>query len=120
MELVFRKIFILLHITIFIMIFITSGRVMREGARLLNDLKVMFARGVNIRQALISNPELKKRVDSFLKDLRKAIDKVQEEIRYIVDSPVYNRENKKRLIGLRYQLRALSSQQDNILNYIGK
>ena len=97
------------------MIFLTPEKVIEEGKRLLDIIADYFKKGVNIPQKFNSDSEFRRKVDSFLKDVKKAMEFIQGEIRHLVDSPAYSKGKVK---GLRVQESVLMSQQDNLLAYV--
>ena len=99
------------------MIITTPEKVMKEGEKLINYLKELVQKGINLKNRLLSDSDLKQKVDTFLKDLGKALERINEEIRYLVDMPKYNRKEAEEL---RTKEKILLNQRDALLVYVGK
>lgn len=98
------------------MLFATPKKTIREVQSVIEELR---AKDIRTHAQLISSPDIKERVKQCLKDVRKSLDSLQNEIIQNIDMPqaAYNERN---VDNLRTQQRLLMMAQDELLKITGR
>ncbi len=94
------------------MLFVKPEKVIREMEDLFKELR---EKDITNHAKIASAPTLKEKVETGLNDVRKALDKIQNNLRTEVDSPNYSAE---RFRSLKTQERLLINSQDKLLRLI--